>query len=148
MQVAIHSKIVGAKQGDNLPSNISLEFLTEKITVRELISNTVEEQIRDMLINRRLDAQQAEKILNRQYLLESEISSQAKSGAIRVPSSKNAQSPSLILEREIDKALRSFERQGFMIVVDGEQVQELDEYVTLKATSKVTFMRLTPLVGG
>lgn len=148
MQVAIHSKIVGAKQSDDLPSNISLEFLTEKIRVRELISNTVEEQIRDMLINRRLDAQQAEKILNRQYLLESEVSSQAKLGAVRVPSSKNSQSPNLILEREIDKALRSFERQGFMIVVDGEQVHDLDEYVTLKATSKVTFMRLTPLVGG
>ena len=101
-----------------------------------------------MLINRRLDTEQAEKILNRQYLLESEVVNQAKSGAVRIPSLKNTQPNSLILEKEIDKALRSFEQQGFLVVVDGEQVQELDEYVTLRATSKVTFMRLTPLVGG
>src|SRR6185503_3113574 len=101
-------------------------LLNEKITVRELISNAVEEQIRDMLINRRLDVDQAEKILNRQYLLESEVSNQAKSGAIRVPSLKNTRLNNLIVEKEIDKALRSFERQGFLIVVDGEQVQELD----------------------
>jgi len=148
MHIEIRSKIVGAKQGDELPPTISLDLLNEKLTLRELISNAVEEQIRDMLINRRLDTAQAEKILNRQYLLESEVANQAKSGAIRIPSLKNTQSNNLILEKEIEKALRSFEQQGFLVVVDGEQVQELDEYVTLRATSKVTFMRLTPLVGG
>ena len=148
MQVEIQSKIVGSKHNDDSPSYVLLELLNEKITVRELIAQAVEEQIRDMLINRHLDAEQATKILNRQYLLESEVSNQAKSGVIRLPGLKNTQPPSLKLDHEIQKALQSFKRKGFMIIVDEQQLEDLDECVTLKATSKVTFLRLTPLIGG
>ena len=48
----------------------------------------------------------------------------------------------------VNPAYHKIPPAGQLLEADGEQVQELDETVTLRATSKVTFMRLTPLVGG
>lgn len=41
-----------------------------------------------------------------------------------------------------------FERNGFLVLVDGRQVSELDERIELRADSEVEFVKLVPLVGG
>jgi hypothetical protein len=45
-------------------------------------------------------------------------------------------------------ALHAFERQRYVVYVDGRQVLDLDDIVPLRLGSKVTFLRLVPLVGG
>lgn len=56
--------------------------------------------------------------------------------------------------REIDPekqallALAAFQKNGFFLLVDDKQVGNLDEMLTLTERSKVTFLKLTPLVGG
>lgn len=45
-------------------------------------------------------------------------------------------------------ALRAFERNGFFVIVDGVQIEDLDVELRLTPTSDVTFVRLVPLVGG
>ena len=51
-------------------------------------------------------------------------------------------------ERQAEKAEDAFRRNGFFVLVDGRQVEELDEELSLTADSDVRFVRLTPLVGG
>jgi hypothetical protein len=50
--------------------------------------------------------------------------------------------------RQADEAERAFGRNGFFVLVDGRQVEDLDEVLALTADSEVRFVRLTPLVGG
>ncbi|MER7591051.1 hypothetical protein ABTW72_26295 [Micromonospora sp. NPDC127501] len=45
-------------------------------------------------------------------------------------------------------ALDAFRRNGFVVLVDDRQVTALDEKVRLHAGSRVTFLKLVPLVGG
>ena len=49
---------------------------------------------------------------------------------------------------QADKAEEAFGRNGFFVLVDGRQVEELDEELALTADSDVRFVKLTPLVGG
>jgi hypothetical protein len=51
-------------------------------------------------------------------------------------------------EVQFQRACASFERNGFLLLVDGQQVGDLDQYIDLKADSEVQFVKLVPLVGG
>ena len=51
-------------------------------------------------------------------------------------------------ERQITIALTAFQNNGFVLLVDDRQVETLDEEIELNASSVVTFLKLTPLVGG
>jgi hypothetical protein len=50
--------------------------------------------------------------------------------------------------RQADKAEEAFGRKGFFVLVDGRQVEDLDEELALTPDSEIRFVRLTPLVGG
>jgi len=50
--------------------------------------------------------------------------------------------------KQTDVALAAFERGHVLVVVDDRQVETLDEQVTLRPGSVVTFLKLVPLVGG
>jgi len=49
---------------------------------------------------------------------------------------------------QFDRACRSFEKNGFLLIVDGRQAVDLDEPIELRADSEVQFVKLVPLVGG
>ena len=51
-------------------------------------------------------------------------------------------------ERQFEAAIKSFEANGFFMLVDGKQVETLEEELELHSTSKVQFIKLVPLVGG
>ncbi len=51
-------------------------------------------------------------------------------------------------ERQAAQAEGAFRRNGFFVLVDGRQVEELDEELALNAYSDIRFVRLMPLVGG
>lgn len=146
LKVEVRSRIVGSTKPDEGLPNIALALLHEQLTVRELISQAVEEQIRDLLLQRKLDADEARDILRRQYLTDADVQAQSKAGAVKVPSDKSLRP--IAIADEVEKALDAFERGVYMVVVDGHQTDTLDEVLTLTPTSKITFLRLTPLVGG
>lgn len=52
------------------------------------------------------------------------------------------------VEAAIVHAIQAFGRNAFFVVVDGRQVENLDEEIPFRPTSEVTFLRLLPLVGG
>lgn len=51
-------------------------------------------------------------------------------------------------ERQFEAAVKSFEVNGFFLVVDGKQVESLEQELDLNPTSRVQFIKLVALMGG
>ncbi|MEU7917295.1 hypothetical protein [Micromonospora zamorensis] len=51
-------------------------------------------------------------------------------------------------EERTRATLEAFGRNGFVVLVDDRQITSLDDKVHLHAGSRVTFLKLVPLVGG
>ena len=114
-------------------NELTLEFLDERITVRELIRSRVYQEVTEY--NARMteyfrglvQPTDAERVLN----------------GYRVRERRR-----LDWEPQYEKAIAAFRGNGFMILVDDRQVTGLDEVVELRHDSAVTFLKLVPLVGG
>lgn len=52
------------------------------------------------------------------------------------------------VEKQVYVALDAFQKNGFFILVDDKQVDSLDSTITLHLKSRISFVKLTPLVGG
>lgn len=51
-------------------------------------------------------------------------------------------------EEQLELAIESFSSNGFFALLDDVQVEDLDSPITLRQDSRVTFIKLVPLVGG
>ena len=118
--------------GNNGPFFV-LEFLTERITVRELIRSRVYQEVKDF------NTQQPEVFHG---LVQPTETEQTLNGyKLRKPRQIN-------WKTQFEKALTAFQSNGFIILVDDEQVTELEEEITIAPKTSVAFMKLVPLVGG
>jgi hypothetical protein len=119
--------------GGKTVHELTLDILTETITVRELIRSRVYQEVQDY--NRK----------GTEYfrgLVQPTGAEQTLNGY------KLRKQREIDWIRQFDLACEAFERNGFFILVDDEQVGDLDEEITLKAGTQVSFVKLTPLVGG
>ncbi|MBA2286566.1 MAG: hypothetical protein H0W02_13895 [Ktedonobacteraceae bacterium] len=146
--VEVHSRsLQTTSQEPGLPT-IVLDFLHEEITVAELIRRTVEEQVRELQAARKLNAGEARRILNRQYLTQEEMDEQAASGMVSLPLGTQAGEPDIAIADEVRRACRAFKKQAYLIIADGRRMTALDEKILFRPGSSVTFIRLIPLIGG
>ncbi|MGB1206821.1 MAG: hypothetical protein ACPG5B_14325 [Chitinophagales bacterium] len=60
----------------------------------------------------------------------------------------NKKAPKIDVEKQLYIALQAFQNNGFFILVDDEQVEELEDKFLIDETTQVSFIKLTPLVGG
>ncbi len=51
-------------------------------------------------------------------------------------------------EQQYQRAIEAFESNGFMVIVDDHQVDDLDEMIHIRPETQVSFLKLVPLVGG
>ena len=51
-------------------------------------------------------------------------------------------------EKQFELARRAFYSNGFILLVDDRQVDELEEEIEIRPDTTVTFLKLVPLVGG
>ncbi len=51
-------------------------------------------------------------------------------------------------EQQFARAVEAFSRNGFVVLVDDRQVEELDTMLDLRMGTEITFLKLVPLVGG
>ncbi|MEW2385223.1 hypothetical protein AB0873_24490 [Micromonospora sp. NPDC047707] len=51
-------------------------------------------------------------------------------------------------DEQFARAVEAFTRNGFVVLVDDRQVEELDVEVDLRVGTEVCFLKLVPLVGG
>lgn len=127
---------------------VQLPLPDSSISVAELIRRTLQQQLAELSVQGLLAAIAVREIIARQYLSAAEIRAQAGQGAVRVPRVSEPAIPEFDVEREVERAWAGFERRAFRVVVDGRMPQALTDTVTIRADSKVAFMRLLPLVGG
>lgn len=111
----------------------SLDFLTERITVRELIRGRVYQEVQDY--NRR----QPERF---QGLIEPVDDERALNGP------KSTRPRQIDWNRQFDRALQAFRKKQILILVNDEHVEDLDEEIEIKPGTEVSFLRLTMLTGG
>ena len=117
----------------------SLEVLTERITVRELIRSRVYQEVQDF--NQALAYQRGESAEYRGLVQPTD-------------SERTANGYKLKKSRQIDwreqfgKAVEAFERNQVLVLVNDRQAESLDEEIVVTPGTEVTFLRLTLLVGG
>lgn len=158
-QIEVSSRTLHHPPGAPAMPTVTLDFLQQEIAVEELIRRTVEEQIRELTAKRKLDMDQAQRTLNAQYLehLESakerseEHGEHASANAELLPPQASRVSTSISAGRtrsEVRKAIEGFQKRLYRIIIDGRLVERLDEKIVFEPGSKVTFIRLIPLIGG
>jgi hypothetical protein len=117
---------------------VPLEFPSERISIRDLIRERVYQEVQDF--NRKqgervfrglVQPTDAERILNErriEYCLR--------------------EHRQLEWKPQFEKAVDAFERNGFFILIDDKQAESLDQEFTLTRGTRVSFVKLIPLVGG
>lgn len=105
----------------------------ERLTVRELIRGRVYQEVQDhnlkqgQVFRGLVQPEDAEKTLNGWKL------------------KKPRQ---LDWKRQFERAVEAFERNQILVLINDRQAESLDEKFVVAAETRVTFLRLTPLVGG
>ena len=113
--------------------SFTLECLTERMTVRELIRARIYQEVQDY--NTRepeyfrglVEPTQAERTLNGYRLRERR---------------------KLDWQEQFQRAVEAFERNGFFVLVGDKQAERLDDDFEVKVDTEVSFVKLLPLVGG
>lgn len=113
---------------------ISLEFLSERITVRELLRERVHHEVREF--NRHLDN------LVFRGLVQPEDTERTLNG------SKLKSHRPLDWEVQFALALEGFANNAFFVLVDDRQAETLEETFIVGPQTTISFVKLTPLVGG
>jgi hypothetical protein len=111
----------------------TLDFPGETITVRELITRRVQEEVREW--NRSRTGAWAGLVRPADAV--------ATPGGIRIAADRE-----LDWQAQAEAALTAFESNGFFVLVGDRQVESLDERIRLELETAVSFVRLVPLVGG
>jgi len=110
-----------------------LEISTEEVTLRDLIQRRIRHEVEEFNRNQSdvfsglIQPTDTERVLNGYRLKARRL---------------------LSWENQYEKALEAFKHNGFFVIIDGQQVESLDEILPLRETSEVHFLKLVPLVGG
>lgn len=110
-----------------------LELESSTITVRELIRSRVIEEVKVFNSNRSMPYMGLMQLRAEELLLNPNRSTWLKQ--------KNA-------DREAELALKAFDNNGFLLLINNKQYSDPDETITLQPDTTVSFVKLMPLVGG
>lgn len=112
----------------------SLDFLTEHITVRELIRSRVYQEVQDH--NVRQNQTEFRGLV-------------APTDAERTLNGYRLKKPRQIVWKEqFERAIEAFETNRILILVNDQQAKSLEEEIEIRTDTVVSFLRLTLLVGG
>jgi hypothetical protein len=114
-------------------NTFTLDCLTERMTVRELIRARIYQEVQDY--NQRepeyfrglVEPSNAERVLN----------------GFKLKARRK-----IDWEEQYQRALEAFGRNGFFVLVGDKQAENLDQEFEIKVDTEVSFVKLVPLVGG
>ncbi len=112
---------------------VTLELLTERVAVRELIRARVYQAVREHQARCARPAPAAFQPTETERRL----------NGTSAPHSRR-----LDWEREYERAIQTFQRGAVLVLVDDRQLTDLDEEVELRPETRIAFLRLVPLAGG
>lgn len=114
-------------------NTFTLECLTERMTVRELIRARIYQEVQDYNLKEPeyfrglVQPTDAERVVNG-YKLRAKRK--------------------IDWQEQYEHALEAFERNGFFVLVGDKQADRLDQEFDVKVDTEVSFVKLVPLVGG
>lgn len=114
-------------------NTFTLECLTERMTVRELIRARIYQEVQDY--------NQSEPEYFRGLVAPSDAERMLNGYKLKAKRKVD-------WEEQYDRALEAFRRNGFFVLVDNQQAESLDEKFEVKVVTEVSFVKLVPLVGG
>ncbi len=128
-KLTIHDETVSGQR----TNTFTLDFLTERVTVRELIRARIYQEVNDY--NQKgaehfrglVAPTDAERALNG-YKLKTRRK--------------------IDWQEQYDRALQAFQRNGFFVLVGDKQAESLDDEFEVKVETEISFVKLVPLVGG
>jgi hypothetical protein len=118
--------------GDVL-NEIELEIAGQEIAVKDIIEMRVEREVEnynqrtDKFFNGLVVPTDAEKTLNGYKM------------------KRNAK---IDAEKQVYLALAAFQKNGYFVLIDDVQSETLDQIVKIGENTKISFIKLTPLIGG
>lgn len=110
-----------------------LDILTETITVQELIRRRVYQDVKDY------NARQTDVF---QGLVQPTDAEQTLNGY------RMKRVRPIDWETQYERAIAAFRNNGFILLINDEQADSLDQEIVLKPDTSATFLKLMPLVGG
>lgn len=114
-------------------SEVVLPELPDRLTVRELIRTRVREEVAKANLHKE----------TAHHLLIQPTDAEVTLNGYRLK-----QPRTIDWERQAEVAEDAFGRNGYFVIVDGRQVETLDDELVLTPETEVRFLKLTPLVGG
>ncbi|MEZ6128649.1 MAG: hypothetical protein R3C59_08190 [Planctomycetaceae bacterium] len=114
----------------------SLDFLTERVTIRELIRSRVYQEVQDYHVRQQSGGNDF------RGLVQPTGAEQTLNG-YRMPKSRT-----IDWKVQFEKAVEAFERNQILILVNDRQAGSLDDEIEVGSQTIVSFVRLTLLVGG
>jgi len=113
--------------------SFTLNFSSNRVTVRELIEERVREEVGNYnsaqpeVFRGLVQPTNSERVLNGFKLKEKK---------------------QIDWREQYEKAVAAFERNGFIVLVDDLQVEDLNQIIELEAKPSIIFLKLVQLVGG
>lgn len=114
-------------------NTFTLDCLTEHMTVRELIQARIYQEVQDYNLKEPdyfrglVEPTNAERVLNG-YKLKARRK--------------------IDWQEQYQRALESFEKNGFFVLVGNRQADSLDQTFEVKVETEISFVKLVPLIGG
>ena len=114
-------------------NTFTLDCLTERMTVRELLRARIYQEVEDYnqkepeYFRGLVEPTNAERVLNG-YKLRAKRK--------------------IDWQEQFNRSLEAFERNGFFVLVGDKQAESLDQEFDVKVDTEVSFVKLVPLVGG
>jgi hypothetical protein len=126
-------KITDESFAGNILNEISISISGERLTVKDIIEARVYAEVEDY--NKRLPQ------IYRGLV-------QPTDAEVTLNGFKMRKLVKLDAEKQVYTALDAFQKNGFFLLVDHKQAESLDEEVLVSKESSISFVKLTPLVGG
>ncbi len=133
--IVLHKNVLQIRDENgigNIINELKLSFDRIEVSVRDIITERVIQEV--ALYN--------QKSADYQYAL---VKPTEQEKVLNGPRSKRKP---VDVEKQIEVALQAFEGNGFFILIDDNQAESLDEVVVIRPDTVVSFIKLTPLVGG
>ncbi|MCZ8154966.1 MAG: hypothetical protein O9264_02525 [Leptospira sp.] len=129
IQILISDELLNGKISNQFNIDIDREELTAKQLIEKRVTLEVENYNKNIseYFNGLVEPLDAEKTLNGYKLKKRQM---------------------IDVEKQIYVALAAFQKNGFFILVDEVQIETLDQKINLNPSSKISFVKLTPLIGG
>lgn len=129
MQILISDELLNGQISNQFNIDIDREELTAEQLIEKRVTIEVENYNKNIseYFNGLVEPLDAEKTLNGYKLKKRQM---------------------IDVEKQIYVALAAFQKNGFFILVDDVQIETLDQKISLNPSSKISFVKLTPLIGG